>query len=79
MLFLGVIGGLVLAAICVLLLPLLGGLLGGLSGWLFGYWFPIEAGILIQYLHVPATAWQLGVMLGFFGGFFKAYTYVEKK
>jgi hypothetical protein len=66
----------VLIAIALVVLASVGGaLFGGLSGWIVGFFWtdPIldflrRFGVDVQGL----TVWQIGVSLGFMGGFFKA-------
>jgi len=71
--FLAVIGGVVLASGLILLLPLLGALAGALSGWVVGWFFTETILGFFAALGIKGFAmWQIGMSLGFIGGFFKA-------
>ena len=73
--------GVVLTAIIMIPLLILGavfGVLGGaFGGWIVGFFFPHTFGAWLQYFGLPRglgqiEPWQVGAMLGFVGGFFRA-------
>jgi len=71
--FLAIVGGSVLAAGLILLSPLLGALSGALSGWVVGWFFTETITTFVAALGIKGLAmWQVGMGLGFVGGFFKA-------
>lgn len=49
------------------------GMLGGIwAGWLLG-WLFTETWLSFQaWFHIPLDAWQVGLIAGFFGGFFRS-------
>lgn len=71
--FLAVIGAAILVVGLMLLLPLLGALGGALSGWVVGWFFSETVLGFLAALGIKGFAmWQVGLALGFIGGFFKA-------
>ncbi len=71
--FLAVVGGSILVAGFILLAPLLGALFGALSGWVVGWFFSETILGFFAALGIKGFAmWQIGMALGFIGGFFKA-------
>lgn len=66
-----------LFGVCALMFvgSIMGALFGGLSGWIVGFFW---TDTILDFLHrfgvdtVGMTCWQIGVALGFMGGFFKA-------
>ncbi len=71
--FLAIVGGTILVVGLVLLLPLLGALGGALSGWVVGWFFSETILDFFAALGIKGFAmWQIGMSLGFIGGFFKA-------
>jgi len=68
-----VIGGLILAIGLLFLAPLLGALMGALSGWVVGWFFTETVTLFLAAFGIKGLAmWQIGLSLGFIGGFFKA-------
>lgn len=67
------IGTLTVGAGLLCLLPLLGALVGAFSGWVVGWFF---SGTILSFLAVLGiegfAMWQIGLSLGFIGGFFKS-------
>lgn len=59
----------VLSGVLMLMGPLFGGLAGWVVGWFFG---PTILYVLAQMGLHGVEMWQLGMTLGFVGGFFKA-------
>ena len=71
--FLMVFGFIGLVTLLMVVLPLLGALLGALSGWVVGWFFSETIlGFLAIFGIKGFTMWQIGMVLGFIGGFFKA-------
>lgn len=68
-----------LAAVLVIaFLAIVGGtLIGIISAVVVAYVFPGTMALLALKLGIP-TIWQMGAILGFIGGFFKASTTVSK-
>jgi len=61
----------ILAMIC--LFPILGTLIGCFSGWMVGIFWPTTFAAFLAHFGLSAFApWQIGALLGFTGGFFKA-------
>lgn len=70
---LAVIGGSILVVGLILVLPLLGALGGALSGWVVGWFFSETILGFFAALGIKNFAmWQIGMALGFIGGFFKS-------
>lgn len=68
-----VVGGFSVAVIGIIILMLLGPLLGGLAGWVVGWFFGDTILYVAGRLGLSGVEmWQLGMFLGFVGGFFKA-------
>jgi hypothetical protein len=67
--------GLVGLAGFLFLATILGPLLGGFAGWIVGFFWTDP---ILNFLHrfgvdtAGLSVWQIGVALGFMGGFFKA-------
>ena len=71
--FLAVIGASILVLGLILLMPLLGALGGALCGWVVGWFFSETVLTFMAALGVKGLAmWQVGLALGFVGGFFKS-------
>jgi ABC-type uncharacterized transport system permease subunit len=57
----------------IFLAPLIGALLGAFSGWVVGWFFSETILTFMAALGIKGLAmWQIGMGLGFIGGFFKA-------
>ena len=69
---LGMVLGVMLVAV------LAASLVGAFMGWVVGLFFPHTMYLLSTAMDIEASPWQLGLMFGFVGGFFKN-TYTEKK
>lgn len=70
---LAVLGGLALVAGLMFLAPLLGALGGAFSGWVVGWFFTETITTFVAALGIKGLAmWQIGMGLGFVGGFFKS-------
>ena len=66
------VGAAALAAVLLILASLLGALGGALSGWVVGWFFTETITSFMAALGVQGLAmWQIGMSLGFVGGFFK--------
>lgn len=64
--------GAVVTVTAVFVAVILGALIGASVGWIVGLVFPGTLALLAEALGIPgAAAWQLGVILGFVGGFLK--------
>ena len=63
-----VVGGSMVAASWLLVLPLVGFLLGAFSGWVVGTVFNETFATVIAWLGVDLRPWQVGGLLGFVGG-----------
>jgi len=48
-------------------------LCGGFFGLVMGWFFPSTMSMISDMLDIPAEPWQLGVIFGFIGGFFRSY------
>lgn len=71
--FLAIIGGTVLVALLMFILPLLGALGGAFSGWVVGWFFTETITSFVAAFGIKGLAmWQIGMGLGFVGGFFKS-------
>ena len=73
--------GAIVAGIALLLLaPLIGITVGAFAGWIVGLAFPGTVGLVGSAISGGAVmpAWQVGAVLGFVGGFFKARINVSK-
>jgi uncharacterized membrane protein len=74
------IGGVLLLAGALLILPLTGTLLGAFTGWVVGLFFT-EA--ILSFLHragvntIGLELWQVGAALGFMGAFFRGVTHTR--
>lgn len=69
----GILGGAVGIAVIIGLLMLAGPLVGAAAGWVVGWFFgPTILYVLAQMGLHGVEMWQLGMALGFVGGFFKA-------
>ncbi len=67
------VGGAVLVVGGLFVFPLLGAFFGGVSGWIVGIFFGDAILGLFAALGVKGISmWQLGVTLGFVGGFFRS-------
>lgn len=53
---------------------ILGACLGAISGYIVGWLFDDSMAHLIKFLGTDAAPYQIGAMLGFVGGFFRALT-----
>ncbi len=75
--FLAILGALTLSLAMLFVLPLLGALGGAFSGWVVGWFFSETVlGFLAGWGIKGLAMWQVGLSLGFIGGFFKAvYTH----
>ena len=70
---LAILGGTVAVIALLLVLPLLGALGGAFSGWVVGWFFSETILGFLAALGIKGLAmWQIGMSLGFIGGFFKA-------
>ena len=70
--FVLIFGGTVFGLALVFLLPLLGALGGAFSGWVVGWFFTETITSFLAAFGVKGLAmWQIGLSLGFIGGFFK--------
>ena len=68
-----VIGGIVAVGAGLFFIPMLGALAGGVSGWIVGIFFgDAILGVLAAAGIKGIGMWQLGVTLGFIGGFFSS-------
>jgi len=73
--FLTVVGGGVLVLGLLFLLPLLSALGGAFAGWVVGWFFAETITSFLAAFGVKGLAmWQIGMALGFVGGFFKTTT-----
>jgi hypothetical protein len=71
--FLAILGGAVAVIALLFVLPLLGALGGAFSGWVVGWFFSETILGFLAALDIKGLAmWQIGMSLGFIGGFFKA-------
>ena len=52
--------------------------MGAIAGWVVGLVFDDTMRLLAQALGIEARPYQLGAMLGFLGGFFRASLEVKK-
>lgn len=59
-------------AVVLFLSPLFGIAFGAFGGWVAGLIYPNTLHLLAHRLDLNVEPWQLGAMLGFVGGFFKA-------
>lgn len=67
--------GLVGAAVFLFVATILGPLLGGFGGWVVGFFWTDPILNFLNRFGVDVaglSVWQIGVALGFIGGFFKA-------
>lgn len=65
--------GIVLVAALIFLTPMIGSLTGAFAGWVVGLFFADTIlGILRQIGITGVEMWQVGMFLGFVGGFFRA-------
>lgn len=65
-------GGLLLFAVLIFFAPVLGALGGAFAGWVVGLFFADTIlGIFAQFGLEDVKMWQIGMFLGFVGGFFK--------
>ncbi len=70
--FVKIFGGGVLVIGALFLTIILGTLMGGVAGWTIGLVFTDTIAALKQALGLAVTDFELGAMLGFVGGFFRA-------
>ncbi len=70
--FAKIFGGGVLVIGGLFFIIILGTLMGGVAGWAVGMVFTDTIAALKQALGVVVTDFELGAMLGFVGGFFRA-------
>ena len=71
--FLISLGVVLLLGLFMVILPLVGALSGALSGWVVGWFFTETVTSFMAALGIKGLAmWQIGMSLGFIGGFFKA-------
>lgn len=70
--FVAIFGGVAALFFTIGLLIILGSLLGAFFGWVVGLCFPSTMGLLAEILGVQAEPWQLGLIFGFVGGFFRS-------
>lgn len=54
-------------------LIVIGSLIGAFFGWVVGLCFPSTMALLSEILGVQAEPWQLGLIFGFIGGFFRSH------
>lgn len=66
------LGATILAGVILVIAAVLGSIMGAFSGWIVGLLFPETFKLLNEILNVSAAPWQIGTILGFVGGFFKA-------
>lgn len=68
----GALGAAMAVAILVVVI-ITGALMGGVTGWIVGYFFEQDIMDTLRGFGVDTrfTMWQLGVTLGFIGGFFR--------
>lgn len=67
------IGSTTLVVGLLFLIPLLGALGGAFSGWVVGWFFTETITTFMAALGIKGLAmWQIGMGLGFVGGFFKS-------
>ena len=52
---------------------LLSALIGAFAGWVLGFVFPSTMALASTMLGIEAAPWQLGVIFGFIGGFFRSH------
>ena len=71
--FLLIVGGGMVGASWLLVLPLVGFLLGAFSGVVVGTVFNETFATFIAWLGVDLQPWQVGGMLGFVGVFFRSH------
>ncbi len=72
MYFFARLGALAFTLALVFLLPLLGSLVGAFTGWVVGWFFSETILGFMAALGVKGLAmWQVGLSLGFIGGFFR--------
>lgn len=77
--FLGVLVGATLAALLFCVLPLIGALSGAFCGWVVGWFFSETVLTFLSFFGVKGLAmWQVGLALGFVGGFFKSVRFNDK-
>ena len=70
--FATIIGSLVLLAMLVFIAPLIGAVCGAFAGFVVGWVFPVTFAQFFATVGLGAFApWQIGLSLGFVGGFFK--------
>lgn len=72
-----VVAATAMLAVVLFIGPLLGIGFGAFAGWVAGLFYPNTLHLLAQRMGLAVEPWQLGAMLGFVGGFFKA-TLTEK-
>lgn len=82
--FLKAVGAIVVGAITVMGVVFLscvgGAFFGALGGTVVGWFYPRTIAAGLAAFHIgPLAPWQLGMFLGFFGGFFKASLSATKK
>lgn len=52
---------------------LISALIGAFAGWVLGFVFPATMALASTMLGIDADPWQLGVIFGFIGGFFRSH------
>lgn len=65
-------GGVATLFVVIGAMIIFGSLVGAFFGWVVGLCFPNTMEILSQILGVQAEPWQLGLIFGFVGGFFRS-------
>lgn len=68
-----------IAAVMIFCGVLISALFGAFAGWLVGAVFDDTMAELIRASGLSVAPWQLGLMLGFVGGFFKSSLSTETK
>lgn len=71
----------VLSLALIFTTPVIGVALGALAGWVVGLFFGTTILGTLSHFGVNTSdlaMWELGAMLGFVGGFFKAMLIIEK-
>lgn len=69
---------LIMFIVIMFILPLINALLGAFAGWVVGWFFDETILAFFEQLGITGLEmWQLGMSLGFAGGYFKSSTMIN--
>lgn len=72
------LAGFAIVLLSMIFFPLLIGCAAAAGAYIYGYWFPETSAVMLQYIHFPGPIWQLGMVLGFIGSYFRSTSYSKK-